>query len=639
MKQEKFQDKKELKLVFSVGFFYVTIIGVMKLKKPLIILGIVVALALIVGGFFFLKGPKKVEMITAVVKRGTLTQTVEATGELESFDKVDLSFGTSGTVENVLVEVGDEVKAGEVLAVLNLAKLSANVESAQQAVEIAQANLAQKKAGSSYEAVKVYESQVSSAQAALAAAKVAFDNAEATGQAAVAETEVSLASAKEDLENTKINNEENLSEAYNDLIQVLKNNMIVVRQALSEADEILGIDNTLADNDFEDILSVNDSQSLISAKDSYESAAASRDLSEETVFSLSLFSETTTIEAAASLVETVLSETAETLLYTRRALDATNIDSANFTSDDLSVLKTSIDAARNNIQTEEEAFNSQQQTISQLKISNASDLDDAENLVDKYEKSLVSAQADYQSSVSSAAATIAIREAGLVEAQAGLSQVEAAPRVVDLSALEAAVSQAKANYLEVQAGLEDAQILAPIDGRVTVVSAERGEEVSFASPIITIQSASTRFQIAVDVSEADISKVSLDNSVKITFDAFGDDREFTGLVGKIDPAEKNIDGVIYYKTTVYLDEITESPDWKPGMTADITILTVKKDDVLMVPQRAVLERSDKTKYVRIPNGENFNEQTVTIGTRGDEGLLEIVSGLTENQTVIVSIRD
>lgn len=585
------------------------------------------------------KGPAKIEMVTTKVAKGTLVQTVEATGELESIDKVDLSFGASGTLENLLVEVGDDVVAGQILATLDLTKLSASAESAQRAVEIAQANLALKKAGSSDEAIGIYEAQVASAQAALAAAEVAWNNAEITGQAAVAEAGILLINAKEDLENTQIDNDEDLTETYDDLIQVLKNNMIVGRAALSDADEVLGIDNSMANDDFEEILSVNNYQALVSANNAFDEAKTSRDQAEDVVFSLSSESETTTLETAVDLVEIALADLADTLLYTRRALDATNINNADFSSDDLSTLKASIDTARNNVQTEEEALTGQLQTIAQLKITNAAGLDSAENLVDKYEKTLASAEASYETSVATAKATVAVRQADLFTAQANLSQAEAAPRVVDLSALEAAVSQAQANYVQAQANLSDAQIIAPIDGRVTAVEVERGEEVSSLASVITVQTTSTKFQIVVDVSESDISKISIDDSATITFDAFGDDREFTGRVGKIDPAEKNLGGVIYYEVTVYPDDLTESPDWKPGMTSDVTFLTENLERVVLITQRAVLEKPDGTKYVRLPRGESFEERIVEVGLRGDGGLWQVLSGLTDGETVIVTIRE
>ncbi|MFH1089923.1 MAG: biotin/lipoyl-binding protein [Candidatus Uhrbacteria bacterium] len=614
----------------------------MKLKKPVIIVGIVAILVLVIGGYFLFKKPAEAAMVTATVKRGTLTQTVDATGVLESLDKVDLAFGTSGTIGLVLVEVGDEVKAGDLLVSLDVAGLQAERAAAAQAVEIARANLEQKEAGSTDEVVKVAEAQVASAQASLDAASASLVSVTATSETSVAEAQTNLDNSKEDLENVEIDNEENLSEAYEDLVQVLKNNTIVVRSALSDADEVLGIDNTMANDDFENILAANDSQPLTSAQNSYRQAKIYRNSAEDLVFALTLDSEVSAIETATEAVRSALSETADTLLYTRRALDGTNIDTADFSSDDLSVLKTSIDAARNSVQTDEEALNTQLQTVSQLKISNTSSLDSAENLVTKYEKILASAEAGAASSISSAETTVLIRQATLSEADANLAQVKATPRAIDLAAFEATVAQAQAKFAQVEVAVSDAEIYSPIDGKVTAVEVKQGEQASALAAVVTVQTTTNRFQIVSDVSEADISKISLNDSVDITFDAFGDDKKFVGQVIKIDPAEKNIDDVIYYKVTVYLDSEIMTQDvtseLKPGMTTDLTILTAKIDNTLMIPQRAILEHTDGTKYVRLPSGDSYKEQTVTIGTRGDEGMMEILSGLSENETIIVSIR-
>ncbi len=614
----------------------------MKLKKPVIIGGIVVVLALIIGGYFLFKKPADASMVTATVKRGTLTQTVDATGVLESLDKVGLAFGTSGTVGSVLVEVGDEVKAGDLLVSLDVAGLQAERAAAAQAVEIARANLEQKEAGSTDEVVKVAEAQVASAQASLDAASASLVSVTVTSEASVAESQTNLDNTKEDLENVEIDNDENLSEAYEDLVQVLKNNTIVVRSALSDADEVLGIDNTMANDDFENVLAANDSQPLTSAQNSYRQAKIYRNSSEDLVFALTLDSEVSVIETATEAVQSALSETADTLLYTRRALDGTNIDTADFSSADLSVLKTSIDTARNSVQTDEEALNTQLQAVSQLKISNASSLDSAENLVTKYEKILASAEAGAASSISSAETTLLIRQATLSETEANLAQVQATPRAIDLAAFEATVAQAQAKLAQVGVAVFNAEIYSPIDGKVTAVEVKQGEQASALAAVVTVQTTTNRFQIVSDISEADISKISLNDSVDITFDAFGDDKKFVGQVIKIDPAEKNVDDVIYYKVTVYLDSETATQDidaeLKPGMTTDLTILTAKIDNTLMIPQRSILEHSDGTKYVRLPMGDNYEEQTVTISTRGDEGMTEILSGLSENQIIIVSIR-
>jgi len=560
----------------------------MKIKKPLVIGGIVVILAILIGVFWFFSQPKTSANVTAQVARGTLTQTVETTGYLESADKVDLSFGTSGSVNVVFVEVGNKVKAGDLLAALDVSRLDAQVQSSWQSVQIARANLIQKQAGSTDQAIAVSEASVASAQ-------------------------VSLDSVEADWENQKDSNNENLSQTYQDLVQVLKDNMLAVHSAFSDADEILGIDNSMANDDFEGVLGANDWQSLNSANNAYRVAKISRDEAETKVLLLSTDAEIIDIEIALDLVKKSFSDIETVLYYTRLTLDGTNVATTTFSSADLSALKTVVDTARTSIQTEETSLLAQEQTISLLEISNETSLTSATNLVSKY-------------------------AAALVEAEAALEQTKALPRSVDLAPYEASLAQAEVEYSLAQLNLLDAQIYSPIDGEITAADLEVGERVAATTSVITIQSSGRGFQIKADISEADISKVALNNSVEVTFDAFGDDQKFTGKVVKIDPSEKDIDGVIYYQTTVYIDAVPENIDLKPGMTANIKVLTSKKENVLIVPQRAVLERTDGVKYVRVPNGESFDEREVVVGTRGDDGLLEILSGLSEGETIIVSIR-
>jgi len=597
----------------------------MKIKKTLIIGGILIILVAVLSAFFFFKDTGGSETVTTKVEKGNLIQTVDANGVLESLDKVDLAFGASGTVGTVLIEVGDEVKVGDLLATLDMSKLEANRASAWQAVEIAQANLSLKQAGSTNEAVAVAEAQLASAEAVLASTK-------ATTAAAVSEAEVALTNAEEDLVNVKLDNAEDLLEAFDDLFQELREAVITVRSALSEADEVLGIDNSMANDDFEDVLAANDSQSLILAENYYAIAKKSRDAAEDAVYDLTSNSTDGEIESAETLVKTALNNVAATLLYTRRALDSTNIDTADFSSSDLATLEAAIDTTRADVQTVEDALLTVRQAVDQLEVTNATELTAAENLVDKYEAALTSAQA-------SEIYSVAIKQAAVAEAEADLNQIKAAPRTVDLAALEAAVTQAEANYSQISAGLADARIFAPIDGKVSLIGFEQGEQAVANTSIITVQTTTSQFQITADISESDISKVAVDDSVEVTFDAFGDDQKFAGRVVKIDPAEKNIGGVIYYEATVYLDKTDQNIDWKPGLTADLTIETERVTDVVLITQRAVLEKSDGVKYVRLPNGEDFEERIIEVGLRGDGGVWQVLSGLTGGETVIVTIRN
>jgi len=559
----------------------------MKWKKILIFSVLIVLIASGVGAYFFFKDSGKTEFVTTTAEKGTLVQTVEANGVLESLDKVDLSFGSSGIVSLMLVEVGNEVRTGDLLAALDTDELQAQAEYYNYAASIAQANLDKEIAGSTEEEIILYEAKVTSA-------------------------ETTLAVAKTDLANQELDNTEVLSESYTDLTQVLKDSVVEVRSALSEADNVLGIDNSMANDDYQDVLAANDWGSLQSAKYYYPLAKEARDRAEDSVFVLSTTSTVEEIEAAAILVKNALEQTATTLLYVRRALDGTNISSATFSSSDLAVLETTIDSERTSVETQQTALTAQEQVIAQLKISNQTEIDTAEGLVEKYENVLA-------------------------EAEATLEQIKAGPRGVDLEPLRAAVAQANANYAAALARLNDSQIISPISGKVTASDFEVGERITALTSAITVQSTSEQFQIKTDISESDISKVSLSDEVEVTFDAFGDDQKFVGQVTKIDPAEKTIEGVTYYEVTVVLND-AKGNSLKPGLTANVTITTENLEDVLIVSQRAVLERTDGTKYVRIPDGQNFKEVDVVTGIRGDGGLVQLVSGLEQGQEIIVTIK-
>jgi len=118
------------------------------MKKKVWIIGIV--LVVLVAGYFIYRSysQKKAaqtaasQVETAKVQRGTLTLTIDATGKVRSAQSAVLYWGTSGTVEKVNVQVGQMVKAGDVLATLaqnslpqSVITAQADLQSAQQALD------------------------------------------------------------------------------------------------------------------------------------------------------------------------------------------------------------------------------------------------------------------------------------------------------------------------------------------------------------------------------------------------------------------------------------------------------------------------------------------------------------------------
>ena len=123
----------------------------------------------------------------------------------------------------------------------------------------------------------------------------------------------------------------------------------------------------------------------------------------------------------------------------------------------------------------------------------------------------------------------------------------------------------------------------------------------------------------------------------ITLDAYGDDLKFAGEVAFIEPAETVIQDVIYYKVKVSF--LPGDTDIKSGMTANAVITTARLDNVLLIPGRAIIERNGSGKFVRILADNQAFEKAVTVGLRGDEGLVEIKSGLAEGEQVITFTKE
>ena len=168
---------------------------------------------------------------------------------------------------------------------------------------------------------------------------------------------------------------------------------------------------------------------------------------------------------------------------------------------------------------------------------------------------------------------------------------------------------------------------------------EVGENITAQVQVAKI--VSSALSVDVDISESDVAKVSVSDEVFVTLDAFGDDRVLQGTVVSVEPSETEVSGVIYYTTHIAFSNAQVMDDVRPGMTANINIITETKKDVLVIPQRAVLEQEGK-KIVRVVKevaAGVFEEREVTTGLRGDEGKIEIISGLSEGENIVTFLKE
>ncbi len=203
-----------------------------------------------------------------------------------------------------------------------------------------------------------------------------------------------------------------------------------------------------------------------------------------------------------------------------------------------------------------------------------------------------------------------------------------------LQAQEAQVEKAEASVLNYQAQIAKTVIVSPIAGVVTRQETKVGEIVSANANVVSIISAAN-FEIEANVPEADIAKIKIGNPAKVTLDAYGDDVEFEAKVVKINPAETIIEGVATYKATFQFTEDDERI--KSGMTANIDVMADKRENVIVLPQRAVITK-DGDKIVRVVKGNNIMEVKVETGLRGSYGDIEIIKGISEGDKVITLLK-
>jgi HlyD family secretion protein len=214
-----------------------------------------------------------------------------------------------------------------------------------------------------------------------------------------------------------------------------------------------------------------------------------------------------------------------------------------------------------------------------------------------------------------------------------------------LSASRAQVAQAEAALKLAETNLMYTKILSPINGVVISKNVDVGQTVaaSFQTPtLFSIAQDLTKMQIDTNVDEADIGNVMVGQDVEFTVDAYPD-MSFGGKVWQVRNDPITVQNVVTYDVVIKVD----NPDLKlkPGMTANVTIITLIKKDVLKIPNAAlrfVPQENNTPKTPQKGYGVWIVEAgipkriPVSIGI-SDGRYTELVSGnLKEGQEVIIS---
>ncbi|MFH0803983.1 MAG: efflux RND transporter periplasmic adaptor subunit [Candidatus Zambryskibacteria bacterium] len=238
---------------------------------------------------------------------------------------------------------------------------------------------------------------------------------------------------------------------------------------------------------------------------------------------------------------------------------------------------------------------------------------------------------NYKAAVSSARSEVSGTISAIVTAKDKLNSAPTlgqSGQFEDILAQEAKVVQAEANVASLEASLGKSSVSAPFDGIITLQDAKKGEAVLAGAPLISIVSQNDMY-VEANISEIHIGKVSVGNPVFITFDAFPAE-EFSGEVSYIEPGDVIIDGIVNYKIRVNL--AGEETRIKNGLTANLKIQTMKKENVLTLPLYAVTEENGQSFVTKVV-GKNVQRVPVLLGIVGNNGAVEVLSGLKEGDAV------
>ena len=549
------------------------------LKRPL---GIVVILITVVvaGIIFFVTRDGGPEYEFVVAGEGNIIQEVSVTGRVKATESVELAFEKIGRVSNVFVDIGDMVQKGDLLIILDKQELIADLAKAEANLTAEQASLAELEKGARPEEIQAAQTKV--------------ENAETSLQDAEGSLLTTTQKAAADLENVYAGGVTASQKAVN----AAKNSLLVI-----------------TDIQFMHFLK-NDQRSLNVAE-------------AKAVVVLSLFGETNGGKLNTESLGRLMGGTFGVVQDLRKNSQKEGIDQAiSDTSDILGDAKTALAAVpiitdlstteRSDLATEKSAVDTEivslsdkQQAIAVQKAQNASVIASAQTTLNDAKNVLATVQDE-----------LVLKEAGATPEQIAEQTAKVHSSVAEVQSIEAKIAKT--------------QLRSPIAGVVTKQEAKIGEIVGAGDLVVSVIS-EAKFEIKTQVPEADIAKIVVGDTAETTLDAYTSDVVFPTKVVMIDPAETIIEGVPTYTVTLQFEQGDDRI--KSGMTANTDIVTASKEDVLIIPQRAVITNEGQKIVRLLINGNVIEEVVVQTGLRGSDGNIEIVEGITEGDRVVIFIRE
>lgn len=261
---------------------------------------------------------------------------------------------------------------------------------------------------------------------------------------------------------------------------------------------------------------------------------------------------------------------------------------------------------------------------------------------------LTKARADLDYKTANLGRNRELKAQGIVAADAvdvlasGVEQARA-----DVALQQAQMQQAEAKLEEARVNLGYTDIVSPVDGVVVSRNVDVGQTVaaSFQTPtLFVIAEDLTKMQVNANVSEADIGTVRAGQTASFSVDAYPE-RSFQGVVSQVRNSPLNVQNVVTYDVVIDADNADSA--LRPGMTANVDIVTGRRENVLRVPTAALRFRppAEEGEAVAAPAGAavwrlagGAPEPVVVTPGLADDSYTEVHGGgLAEGDAVVVGI--
>lgn len=268
--------------------------------------------------------------------------------------------------------------------------------------------------------------------------------------------------------------------------------------------------------------------------------------------------------------------------------------------------------------------------------------DELDRNVAEAQRAVAAAQEDLANAQKAAAAAQATPTTDVEGASAAAAGAPAASGDTNaVSAAQRSLASAQANLDQANAKAASRTVTAPSSGSIVELNAKVGATVtggmimgesdtSGGKQCMQIADLS-KMKVTVQVGEKDIAKIAVGQSANVTYPAFPDivsQGTVTAIASVANSDAANGGGG---SVTFNVDILIESPDarLKPGMTAEVSVVTERLDDVVMVPTMALMTEDGEHYYVNVATddeGKQTRRVKVTVVTQNDN---EAVVGKTQ----------